>query len=379
MIESAPHQQTDSDGFMVDASAPLSIVSLTRSEERRIFWSLLLLVWITASLTYGPFLFSSGVTISKLITFPSTVAIGMVTNSLMRLVYMHLRQRTFVVKYATILVMAIIGASLEAVFSIAVYEHFSKAMNWTQRFSWLASSAISETWFLLGWAALYISFVENLLIRKQQEALASAAQLAHTAQIKMLRYQLNPHFLFNTLNSLSSLIVHKQGEEAESMLMRLSRFLRYSLDSEPTQLVSLEEEIGAQKHYLAIEKARFGDKLDVVFDIEDDLADALVPSLLIQPLVENAIKHAFAPSLEGGTITIRASSAEGMLHMQVEDTGPGVEDPHALLDEKNPGVGVRNTYERIKVLYGEKGQFSIVNKEEGGLRISIAFPLRRKV
>ena len=159
--------------------------------------------------------------------------------------------------------------------------------------------------FLLGsWGGFYFGVNYYLNLRNEMENAVISARLADQAQLKMLRYQLNPHFLFNTLNAISTLVLEKDSKHANAMLTQLSAFLRYSLDSDPLQKTSLAEEVRALKLYLEIEKTRFGDRLKVDFQIDEDLLDARVPSLILQPAIENAIKYAIAQMESGGVITI---------------------------------------------------------------------------
>ena len=151
--------------------------------------------------------------------------------------------------------------------------------------------AIQFGWVFMMWAGYYYAQDLIFLYRKQTADLARAQAAAHGAQLKMLRYQLNPHFLFNTLNAISTLVLEKRNADAEAMILRLSRFLRHTLDANPDQFSRLDEEEEIQKLYLMVEAQRFGDRLRIVCDIPDDLHDCLVPSLMIQPAIENAIKH----------------------------------------------------------------------------------------
>ena len=140
----------------------------------------------------------------------------------------------------------------------------------------------------------------------------------------MLHYQINPHFLFNTLNAISTLVLEKRNEQAENMLLRLAGFLRYSLDRQPTELAGVSAELEAQRKYLEIEQTRFDDKLKVRFDIEPGVENARLPSLILQPILENAIKYAITPRAEGGSIDVRATRDGELLRMSVEDDGPGI-------------------------------------------------------
>jgi LytS/YehU family sensor histidine kinase len=188
----------------------------------------------------------------------------------------------------------------------------------------------------------------------------------------MLRYQLNPHFLFNTLNAISTLVLDRRSDTANGMVGSLSAFLRYSLDSDPVQRVTLAQEIDATNLYLGIEQLRFGERLRVRMDIEPAARAALVPSLLLQPLIENAIKFAVSKREEGGAIEIEARRAGANLVLTMRDDGPGC----ASFDKRGNGhgVGLANTRERLQVLYGERQQFELSNREPHGAQVRIVLP-----
>ncbi|MFT5521784.1 MAG: two-component system LytT family sensor kinase [Enterobacterales bacterium] len=228
-------------------------------------------------------------------------------------------------------------------------------------------------YIILLWAGLYYGIKYYRMLQKEREATLKANSIAHEAQLKMLRYQLNPHFLFNTLNAISTLILETDTHRANNMVTRLSNFLRYSLDNDPMQKIALQKEIDALRLYLDIEKVRFEERLELVFDIETDAAVGLIPSLLLQPLVENSIKYAVAISETGGRITVRAKKDQDTLHIEVSDDGPGVQ----LVDGEiaaSRGVGVSNTSNRLEELYGEKHSFKLSNLEPKGLKVEICIP-----
>jgi LytS/YehU family sensor histidine kinase len=188
----------------------------------------------------------------------------------------------------------------------------------------------------------------------------------------MLRYQLNPHFLFNTLNAISTLVLDGQNRTANLAVSRLSEFLRYTLDQDPMKKVTLRQELDALNLYLGIEKLRFGERLRLEFDVDERVESALVPSLLLQPLVENAMKYAIAPREQGGSVTIIAGVERGGLRLAVVDDGPGL--PPAVANGNGRGVGLRNTRERLKVLYGDAHSVEVADAAPG-LRVEMRLPL----
>ena len=196
----------------------------------------------------------------------------------------------------------------------------------------------------------------------QERQLVDARSAAQQAQLTALRYQLNPHFLFNALNSISALIVTRRNEDAERMTHRLSSFLRSSLTTDPAQLVPLEEELSLIEEYLEIEAVRFGERLDVSVECEPEAGQALVPGFLVQPLVENAIKHGVAPSRDPIEVKIRAAVEEGDLCITVEN-----DVPHNLTDLRfggGTGVGLLNIERRLHAVYGKSATLKSERRED---------------
>ncbi len=225
------------------------------------------------------------------------------------------------------------------------------------------------------WSGLYFGIKYYETLQAEREGALRASALAQEAQVKMLRYQLNPHFLFNTLNAISTLVLDSQGKVANQAIGRLSDFLRYTLDQDPMKKVTLRQELDALDLYLGIEKLRFGERLRLEFDIDDDVQQALVPSLILQPIVENSLKYAVAPREEGGRLRIEARRVEdGKLMMIVQDDGPGL--PVGVELGSGRGVGFRNTRERLAVLYGDHQKLA-VRFSRPGLRMEITLPFER--
>jgi two-component system, LytTR family, sensor kinase len=227
-------------------------------------------------------------------------------------------------------------------------------------------------WALLAWAGYHFAQDYARAAERQALALAEAQALAHAAQLKMLRYQLNPHFLFNSLNAISALVLEGRNKDAEAMLMRLSRFLRHTIDTDPTQLARLGDEAQLQRLYLEMETVRFGERLCVNCNIPASLHDCLVPTLLLQPIVENAIKHGVSKTAGSGHISISASAAGERLILQVENDGPPYAPP-----APETGVGLRNTADRLRAAYGGDARLEVESRPEGGVRARLDLPLMR--
>ncbi|MFC7535974.1 sensor histidine kinase [Sphingomonas sp. GCM10030256] len=226
---------------------------------------------------------------------------------------------------------------------------------------------------LAAWAALYYGINYYLLLEDEIDQRGRLESQASSAQLAMLRYQLNPHFLFNTLNSISTLVLLKQTERANAMLARLSSFLRYTLANEPTAQVTLAQEVETLKLYLEIEKMRFEDRLRPHFRIDAATIGARLPSLLLQPLIENAIKYAVTPSETGADIWISARREGNAVCIEVADNGSGGQD--CLVATQSTGVGLANTKDRLAQAYGAAHSFTTKTNEHGGFSVIVEIPL----
>lgn len=234
---------------------------------------------------------------------------------------------------------------------------------------------------LLSWSVLYFCIKYYQLFQVEKEKSLRSEALAHEAQLRMLRYQLNPHFLFNTLNAISTLVLQRETELANTMLTRLSKFLRYSLDNDPLDQVPLAVEIASVKLYLDIEKVRFEERMTIALHISPQAERGLVPSMLLQPLVENSIKHAVARSETGGLVQISASVTKGRLVIIVEDDGPGIVSPESLLQDGSAsasGVGLKNIHNRLKEIYGSRHVLSFSSREPTGCKVTVDIPYETK-
>ncbi len=205
-------------------------------------------------------------------------------------------------------------------------------------------------------------------IEEQQKASSLQSQLV-SSQLQALKMQLQPHFLFNTLNSISSLVL-KNPLQAQTMIAKLGDFLRLTLDFNENQMVLLSEELRFLRSYLEIEQIRFSEKLQVVFNVEDEVMNAVVPHLALQPIVENSVKHGISQLNEGGKIEIIARRIVDRLQIQIKDNGPGKN----VSTEKNQ-TGLSNIKARLKHLYGEKSSFEMSNGADKGIIVTITIPL----
>lgn len=275
---------------------------------------------------------------------------------------------TWTVSIALLLV-ASAAFSIIEVWANATFYHPGTRIEGLQFFG-----AILLDFAVLGaWSALYYAINFFLKLEQQTDQLQRLEGQASAAQLAMLRYQLNPHFLFNTLNSISTLVLLKQTERANMMLSRLSGFLRYTLVNEPTAQVTLAQEVETLKLYLDIEKMRFEQRLRPHFDVEPAVAGTRIPSLLLQPLVENAIKYAVTPQEQGADISISARLIGDRVQIAVVDTGPGLQDAQPRTTYST-GVGLANIRDRLVQAYGPRQRFEAQPGAAGGFAVTIEVP-----
>ena len=236
----------------------------------------------------------------------------------------------------------------------------------------IVESAVSWYFFIVAWGVLYVALSYAAKVGHAERSAAAYRSEAQAAQLRALRYQINPHFLFNTLNSLSTLVLRQRTHEAERMIMNLATFFRTSLTSDPAADVPLSDEIRMQRLYLDIEQVRFPERLSVVVDVPEELENAHVPGLILQPVVENAIKHGVARSSAPGTVTIRARASNGSLHLTVED------DANGKIDSLRPaGVGLSNVRQRLAARFDGAASCNYGPRDGGGFRVDLTMPLLR--
>ena len=244
--------------------------------------------------------------------------------------------------------------------------------------NWYAN-VVARYWvwgLMIYMAILAAGHAYDFYVRLQERELQASeleARLARS-QLRALKMQLHPHFLFNTLHSIGVLVRKNDRDAALEMLTGLADLLRHSLEQQDRQEVPLKEELEFLERYLEIEQVRFRDRLRVSFAVDPDVYDAAVPTLFLQPLVENAVRHAVAPSVSPRAVVVRARSEGDELVVSVEDDGPGLPEGWTL--DRNQGVGLRNVRERMEKLYGDEGRLEVTRGEEGGVVATARLPLR---
>lgn len=209
---------------------------------------------------------------------------------------------------------------------------------------------------------------------RERRALELEARLAE-ANLRVLKMQLQPHFLFNALNAIASLI-HEDPDAADDMIGALSQFLRMNLEASAENEVALERELEFVDGYLHIQQARFGERLRFERDIESAARNAMVPPFILQPLLENSIRHGIESRESGGTVTLRARRSAEKLHLEVADDGGGFRDGELL--NRSDGLGLSNTKARLQALYGEQHQLLLTQNRPNGACVTIEIPFRKR-
>jgi two-component system, LytTR family, sensor kinase len=347
------------------------------SNKNRAFWNLQSAGWAGALLLRGASVLANGQPISFFVPVLISAVTGYSISLVLSVIYRYIIEKRPIITWGTTLLAVAVASALYAYIDAWVLQTLRSSAEGTPFTSLLIGALYIDMILLGAWSALY--FAINYFVRAEEQAdqmLRLEAQ-ATSAQLTMLRYQLNPHFLFNTLNSISTLVLLKQTDQANAMLSRLSSFLRFTLINEAEAKVPLTQEVETLKLYLDIEKMRFEERLRTKFEIDPAAANALVPSLLLQPLVENAIKYAVTPKEEGADISISAQLVGQKLRIIVSDTGPGLQpgqQDHSL----STGVGMANTRERLLQAYGEHQRFEHYVKASGGFEVSVELPYQTK-
>lgn len=355
------------------------------ADKNRAFWTLQFAGWGGVLLLRGMSTLANNQPASFLVVTLIATITGFSISLILSVIYRQLIARRPLVTWAATAVALTIAVSLFAFIDswvISLYRVGSDT-GFAQRFIGVFFFNLT---MLGAWSALYYAINYFLQVEEQADRLERLQAQATSAQLTMLRYQLNPHFLFNTLNSISTLVLLKQTEPANAMLTRLSGFLRHTLLTELSGKITVAQEVETLKLYLEIERMRFEERLRTEFDIDPVAADACLPAMLLQPLVENAIKYAVTPQEEGAQISLSARVVGGRLRLTVSDTGPGMQArqrptlPRAIAEQfaadgtVSTGVGLANIRGRLAQAYGEDHLFEIRTPPEGGFTVTIEIP-----
>ena len=229
---------------------------------------------------------------------------------------------------------------------------------------------------LLSWCGLYFGIKYYEAMQAERRRSLEAERSAREAELRALRYQINPHFLFNTLNAISTLVLAEETEAANSMIARLADFLRATLEGKSGYEVPLSEELFLTEQYLAIEKVRMGDNLQIEMNVDAAISDCLVPHLMLQPLVENSIRHGLVPRPGVGHLIIEAERLNDKVVIKVNDDGIGKTLRTEHTNGNGQRIGLANVERRLKELYGEHGRFNLHWPREGGCNVLLEIPYR---
>ena len=348
----------------------IALPTTSQAAPRQLFWPLQIGGWCAYFVLNFLVAMGDGRPLGYVLVSLSVALCGFATTSVLRLGYRRLWGKPLRVMVPAAVLMLVLATVVHMKLHVMITFRYCEECEIRSIFGYLWYFA-GALYLLLSWSGLYFGIRLAQQLQQQKEAALRTANAAHAAQLKMLRYQLNPHFLFNTLNAISTLVLDDRRDTAYRMICSLSSFLRHSLESDPEQSVTLAQEVEALELYLGIERVRFGDRLSVVVDIAPDARAALVPSLILQPLVENAIKYAVSTRESGGSIELVARRDGDMLDLHLRDDGPGIA---ATASAGGAGVGLANTRERLRLIHGDRQHVGITHREPHGADVHLRLP-----
>jgi two-component system LytT family sensor kinase len=365
-MASLPLDPAHAEAFDATSTVP----ALREERIRAVVW-LTLIFWVSnyVLLTLGTVLAGSG-HLAQIIP----IRIGEMLLGLGFCFAIHLLLRRLPTTRKRLIALAIVAPIAAETFAWASF--FAEATIYSElslkNFTWAgAVRTISFwTWFFLAWAGTYLAVSYSFDVREEQQHAAEIRELAHVAQLRALHSQINPHFLFNSLNSVSALILDRKIERADEMVTKLARFLRLGLAADPSSTITLAAEMELQRTYLEIEQLRYED-LDVHFSMAPDLEEARVPALILQPIVENAVKYGVAGAPPPATISVSATRSGSRLLLEVRDSGAGTPKKAS-----GSGIGLVNVLERLRLIYGRANvDLSAGRLESGGFQVRLSLPL----
>lgn len=357
---STPRGGAASSGFWNDlGGATLKLAAL--------FW---LSVLITDSILWGvagtdPV----GSAIGKLVLNSFGALLTIVITALL----FRFRRTNLLAKAALAFAFSLIAAPIYSLFDYAVHQWWVWPVVLEFRMTNFGYTMVSSAAMFFGWSCLYVSLIYSFEVRDRERSLAAAREEALAAQMRALRYQVNPHFLFNTLNSIAGLMEEGATARAERMVLSLSAFLRATLALDPMHDVPLADELTLQEDYLDIELERFSDRMSYAINVPDDARRALVPTLILQPLIENAVKHGVGRSSEPIGIRIVARRDAERLSILIENDvqrGDGVISPEGF------GIGLRNVADRIRTRFGSEGSLTTAMSDGDVFLVRVELPWR---
>ena len=344
--------------------------SLTRNRDQQ-FWLLQLLGWsgwgVGGALSWAYW----DATVSEIWLFGPSAVAGLIVSTGLRYAYRAIWETPAVPRILSVIALSYLGAGIWQFAKNAINAYATGRVFGTD-VGYFDGILVVGFYPMLCWSGLYFGIKYYQLLQEETAEVLRVSAMAHEAQLKMLRYQLNPHFLFNTLNAISTLTLEGDKETSNRLVTDLSAFLRHTLDSDPHQKVPLRKEMDMLDLYLSIEEVRFEELLTVTRNVEPAALEARVPVMILQPLIENAILRSIAPAEEGGTISIAAFIEDGKLSLRVADTATG----EAATGEESfeHDFGLANTRERLSVLYGDEHELRQEPLDPSGLGVTISIP-----
>jgi two-component system, LytTR family, sensor kinase len=357
------------------------------------FWPLQLAGWLAFGVAMGLSRVTSYPLDYMLATKTVLAALGFVVSLGLRAFYQRLLQHERpLVLVIVVLVVASYAAAFPwtAVYNLVDAQLLTALTGRVVRRVSMTGGALYHAFVLVAWSVLYLGVRQYAELQEGRERVLRAEALATAGRLSALRYQLNPHFLYNTLNAISTLVIDQRTDDATRMISRLSDLLRVTLNDQTPDEVPVSSEVAVLRQYLEIEQVRFGDRLSVIVSIAPDAEPMLVPTLILQPLVENAIRHGISNREGGGTVEVGATVVKNILHLFVDDDGPGLANrppnysngtanAHAGQPEDasvTNGIGLANCRERLNALYGKRQRMVIQESPRGGVRVTIELPAR---
>lgn len=357
----------------------MAVDRLSRQRSGYQFWLLQLIGWgawvgllVVRDLTFVP----AEYMLDRVEVFALDALVGVVLTTMLRYLYRYVWEMASYIRVITVLLGCLAGSLIwQPIKQLIISTEFGASVD-LSGYGWISFQTLVPFSFslLMVWSVLYFCIKYYQLFQLEKEKYLRSEALAHEAQLRMLRYQLNPHFLFNTLNAISTLVLQGAGKAANGMLTKLSQFLRHSLEHDPLEQVELARELMSVRLYLDIEKVRFEERMRIEFNISPEAEKALVPSMLLQPLLENSVKYAIARSENGGEIRISAYTGEGRLVLEVADDGP---DEGAAARGDSPescGVGLQNIRDRLREIYGNNHQLLLRREQPRGFKATVIIP-----
>lgn len=364
-----------------DSLAALSHLFGREVPKAAVYWTVQIVGW----LAFGAAMFVWGLshwTVAQAVVNKAIlVAVGVLLTVALRWLYRKSRTRALsAFGYVALAAVASFGIGVVWIEAhSALFQIWYDAVNnrdiapaWTDLYP---GTVLFFGFVLFAWSLCYFGINAWSELEAQRRRTERAEALAREARLRALQSQLEPHFLFNTLNAVSTLVAEGQNAAASRMIARLGEFLRLTIDAGPTPEIPVAEELEFVRRYLEIEQVRFGDRLRVEIDVDPGAFDALVPALILQPLVENAIKHGIQAREDGGDVVVRVWRRDDAVGLSVADDGPGLDAEGDSSSRR--GLGLTNVEERLLELYGDGARLRVHRPTNGGFEVSMVLPFRR--